>query len=74
MQGKYLTSHFIAYACAIEEQKIATKYLINKRQRDEGKTPTISNECRLCKKNIEDIITHIIGVCSMMSSRYDMIQ
>ena len=69
LQDKYLTSHFAAYACAVEEQEIAAKYLINKRQRDERKTPTISNKFRLCKTNIEDI-THIISACSMMSSRY----
>ena len=69
LQDKYATSHFTAYACTVEEQEIATKYLINKRQRDEGKTPTISNKCRLCKINIEDI-THMISACPMMSSRY----
>ena len=63
LQDKYVTSHFTAYACTV------TKYLINKRQRNEGKTPTISNKCRLCKTNIEDI-THIISACPMMSSRY----
>ena len=51
----------------MEEQEIATEYLLNKRQRDEGKTPTINNKCRLCKTNIEDI-THIISACPMMSS------
>ena len=45
-----LTSHFTAYACAIEGQEIATKYLINKRQRSEGKTPTISTKYILCKQ------------------------
>ena len=69
LQDKYLASHFTAYACAIEEQEIATKYLIKKRQLDEGKTPTISNKCRVCKRNIEDI-THIISAYPMMSSRY----
>ena len=69
LQDKYLASHFTVYAYAAEEQEIATKYLINKRQRDEGKTPTISNKCRLCKTNIEDI-THIISAYPMMSSRY----
>ena len=39
------------------------------RQRDEGKTPTISNKSRLCKTNIE-VITHIISACPLMSSRY----
>ena len=69
LQDKYLTSHFVAYACAIQEQEIATKYLLSKRQHDEGKTPTINNKCRLCKTNVEDF-THIISACPMMSSRY----
>ena len=56
LQNKYSTSCFTAYACAVEEQSIATKYLINKRQRDEGKTPTISNKCRLCKTKIIGIL------------------
>lgn len=55
VQDKHLTSHFTAYVCAVEEQAIATKYLINKRQLDEGKPPTISNKYRLCKTNIKDI-------------------
>ena len=45
LQGKYLTSHFTAYACAVEEQEIATKDLLNKRQCDEGKAPSISDKC-----------------------------
>ena len=69
LQNKYLTSNFAAYACAIQEQEISTKYLINKRQRDSGVQPTVNNRCRLCKSNIEDI-THVISSCPMMSSRY----
>ena len=65
----YLTSNFAAYPCAIQEQEISTKYLINKRQRDSGVPPTVNNRCRLCKSNIEDI-THVISSCPMMSSRY----
>jgi hypothetical protein len=40
LKDRYLTSHFTAYACAIQEQEIATKYLINKRQKDNGMEPT----------------------------------
>ena len=69
MQDKYLTSHFTSYVCAVKEQEIATKYLINKRQCDEGKTPTISNKCRLSKTSIKDI-THIISPWPMMSCQY----
>ena len=66
---KYLTSTFVAYAYTIQEQEIATKYLINKRQRDFGSLPTVTSRCRLCKSNIEDV-THIISSCPMMLSRY----
>ena len=69
LQDKYLTSTFAAYACAIQEQEISTKYLINKRQRDSGALPTGNCRCRLCKSSIEDV-THIISSCPMMSSRY----
>ena len=69
LQDKYITSNFAAYAYAIQEQEIATKYLINKRQRDSGSPPSVNNRCRLCKSNVEDI-THIISSCPMMSSRY----
>ena len=31
LQDKYLTSHFRAYTCIVEEQEIATRYLINKK-------------------------------------------
>ena len=58
LQDKYVTSHFTAYACAVEEQETTTKNLINKRQDDERKTSTFSNKCRLYKTNIEDI-THM---------------
>ena len=69
LRDKYMTSHFKAYACAIQEQEIATKYLIHKRQRDNGITPSSDNKCRLCRTNIEDI-THIISACPLMSTGY----
>ena len=69
LQDKYLTSNFAAYACAIQEQEIAAKYLINKRQRDSGSTSTVTSRCHLCKSNFEDI-THVISLCPMISSHY----
>ena len=69
MQDKYLTSHVTAYTCAVEEQEIGTKYFINKRQSNEGKTPTISNKCRLCKTNIEDITASLVYAL-LCQSRY----
>ena len=47
----YISSHFEGYAFAIQEQEIATKYLIHKRERDAGKTPKCDNRCRLCGVN-----------------------
>lgn len=63
LQDKYLTSHFVAYACAIQEQEIATKYLISRRNK------TKDDKCRLCKVAVEDI-THVTSCCPLMSSRY----
>ena len=68
LQGNYLTSNFAAFACAIPEQEITTKYLINKRQRDSGSLPAVNNRCHLCKSNVEDV-THVISLCPMMSRR-----
>lgn len=63
LQDKYLSSHFVSYACAIQEQEIPTKYLISKRNN------THDNKCRLCKVAVEDII-HVTSSCPLMSSRY----
>ena len=68
-KDRFLTSEFEAYLHAIQEQEISTKYLIRKREVDNGKEPTINNKCRLCKHKTEDI-HHIIGSCEKMSSRY----
>ena len=68
-KSKQMTSHFEGYAHAIQEQEISTKFLINKRMLDAGKTPSMDNKCRLCRQAQEDI-SHIIGGCSKMSVRY----
>ena len=68
-KNRKLTSQFVSYIAAIQEQEILTKYLINKRARDAGKEPPCDNKCRLCKTNVEDVI-HIISCCPFMPSRY----
>ena len=65
----YLTSEFEGYIHAIQEQEISTKYLVNKRELDSGKPATSDNKCRLCRRQVEDI-SHVIGNCEKMSSRY----
>ena len=64
---KYITSEFEAYACAIQEQEVGTKYLMNKRDKDSGKIPKCKNKCRLCKIHVEDVM-HVISSCPLMSS------
>ena len=69
MTNKYITSHFEAYACAIQEQEIGTKDLIYRRERKNNHHPKSDNKCRLCKSQVEDI-AHVISSCPKMSSRY----
>ena len=66
---KKTTSHFEAYINTIHDQEIPTKFLINKREKDNNQEITCNNKCRLCKNNVEDV-NHIISGCSMMSTRY----
>ena len=65
--NKYMSSHFEAYACAIQEQEIGTKDLISRRNKKVG--VHTDNRCRLCKNQVEDMF-HVISSCSRMSSRY----
>ena len=67
--NRKLTSHFEGYIAAIQDQKIPTKYLLNKRARDAGKEPSCDNKFHLCKTNVENVI-HIISCCPFMSARY----
>ena len=68
-KNRKLTSHFERYVASIQEQKIPTKYLINKRARDAGKERPFGSKCRLCKTNAKDVI-HIKSCCPFMSARY----
>ena len=49
----------------IIEQEIPTKYMQKKR----SKNNLMSDKCRLCKSNVEDI-HHITSSCSQLSTRY----
>ena len=65
-RNKFMTSEFEAYAYAIKEQEISTKFI--KAKRSNG-TSHLDPKCRLCKNANEDII-HIISSCPLMSARY----
>ena len=58
-----------AYAFAIKDQEITTKYIKAKRQKLNTSNTMTDTKCRLCKNANEDII-HIIAICPMMSVRY----
>ena len=68
-RDKYITSEFESYMFSVQEQEISTKYLINKRYRDNHNNPQCDNRFRLCKDAIEDV-QHVISSCPLMSSRY----
>ena len=68
-RNKDMSSEFEAYAFAIKDQEIATKYIKAKRQKGNTSNTIMNTRCRLCKKANEDII-HIIANCPMMSVRY----
>ena len=64
-----MSSEFEAYAFAIKDQEIATKYIKTKRQKGNTSNTITDTRCRLCKSANEDII-HIIASCPIMSVRY----
>ena len=43
-----MTSELENYLPTIQEQKLCTKYLKNKRALDSGKSSNLNNKCRLC--------------------------
>ena len=67
--NKTISSHFEGYLNAIHDQKVPTKFLINKRQRNSGQEPTCNTKCRLWKNKVEDA-NHIISFCSEISIRF----
>ena len=68
-RNKDMSSEFEAYAFAIKDQEIATKYIKAKRQKGYLSNTITYTKRRLCKSTNEDII-HIIASCPMMSVRY----
>ena len=58
-----LSSHVEGYISAIQEQEIATKATIKRRQHE----PRMDAKCRLCGKE-EETNFHVIGCCSSLSS------
>ena len=68
-RNKDMSSEFEAYAFAIKDQEIATKYIKAKRQKRNTSNIIMNIMCKLCKSANEDII-HIIASCPMMPLRY----
>ena len=64
-----MSPEFEAYAFAIKDQEITTKYIKAKRQKGNTSNTIMDTSCRLCKSPNEDII-HIIASCPTMSVRY----
>ena len=64
-RDRYIESKTDAYMSPIIEQEIPTKYMQKKR----SKNTLMSDKCRLCKSNVEDI-HHIASSCPQLSSRY----
>ena len=61
-----MSSEFKAYAFAIKDQEIASKYIKTKRQKGNTSNTITNARCRLCKSANKDII-YIIASCPMMS-------
>ena len=68
-RNKDLSSEFEAYAFAIKDQEIATKYRKAKRQKGNTSNTIIDTKWSLCKSADEDFI-HIIASCSMVCMCY----
>ena len=61
LKDRFMTSHTEGYICAIQEQEIRTRQLINKRENSES-----SPKCRFCKV-MDESIFHILNSCSHLS-------
>ena len=62
---RYIESKTEAYMSAITEQEISTKYI----QKKKSKNSLMSDKCKLCRSNVEDI-HHVASSCPQLSSRY----
>ena len=65
--NKSMTSQFEGYLASMHDQEIATKYLINKRQKEAGKEITCDTKHAV---NSTEDINHIISSCPEMSVMY----
>ena len=61
LKDRFMPSHIEGYICAIQEQEIRTRLLINKRENAES-----NPKCRFCK-SIDESIFHILNSCSNLS-------
>ena len=61
LKDQFMSSHIEGYVCAIQEQEIRTRQLINKRE-DSNSSP----KCRFCKV-MDESIFHILNSCSHLS-------
>ena len=61
LNDRFRTSHIEGYICAIQEQEIRTRQLINKRENSES-----NPKCRFCK-TMDESIFHILNSCSHLS-------
>ena len=57
-----MRSHFEAYACAITEQDIGTKYLMHPQEKLHQQPSATDNKSRIFKKEVD--VTHILSSCS----------
>ena len=62
LNDRFRTSHIEGYICAIQEQEIRTRQLINKRE-----NPEYNPKCRFCK-TMDESIFHILNSCSHLST------
>ena len=62
LKDRFMSSHIEGYICAVQEQEIRTKQLINKRE-----NPESSPKCRFCK-TMDESIFHIFNSCNHLST------
>jgi hypothetical protein len=68
-KNRSMTSTFESYATAVQEQEVASKFLMKIRHKDPVQQAKLSNKCRLCKTAVEDV-SHITASCEKMATRY----
>ena len=62
LNDRFMSSHFEGFICAIQEQEIRTRLLINKRE-----NPESNPKCRYCHV-VDESIFHILNSCSHLSA------